>query len=155
MAAIGKAGSYANIQPVNDPLAGAITFADDVFARKRKEEADKAEKERVAAEKKRLEDEKDLELKGTFTGFGTPDAAMLSGLRSGVEVLAQAQIDRDTGKISRNDYLVLRQNVLAGIDNAKKKSENINTQTKEVAEAIAEVIFSNQQYKKRYLLEVL
>lgn len=39
--AVGSKNAFANIQPVNDPLAGAITFADDVFARKRKEDADK------------------------------------------------------------------------------------------------------------------
>jgi hypothetical protein len=50
--AIGRRHSFANIQPVNDPLAGAITFADDAFERKRREDAVKAEKQKKLEEDK-------------------------------------------------------------------------------------------------------
>ena len=136
MSAVGKVNSYANIQPVNDPLAGAITFADDVFARKRKEDADKAEKQRLAAEKKQLADSKDLDLKGEFTGYGTPDGAIMAGLRKAADAVANAQRDRDSGKMSATDYKIFVQNVKTNMDYMNNKAKNINSQASSYAEMI-------------------
>jgi hypothetical protein len=134
--AIGRVGSYANIQPVNDPLAGAITFADDVFARKRKEDADKLALQKKEKEAKQAQDEKDLNIQGEFTGYGTPDGAMMSALVKAKEKLSDDMRKRDSGEISRSEYNIRKQNLMTNIDYLKNKAKNINTQSTNYAEMI-------------------
>jgi len=124
--AIGRTGAFATVQPIKDSIGDAMTATEDAGfkyrAEKRIEDEAKAKKE----EEKDLEFKGDLEkAKAVITGNRGYDAPVIEAVGLLKSKMADDYRLYKSGKLSKLEYDIKKNNLLFQVDLLKQKSEGI------------------------------
>lgn len=135
--ALGRVGSYITDKPVQDSIQDALKYTEQMGFKYREEEDKKKEKETALKAAK----EKDLELpdtKVTYTPFSSDNAMRMDlATKCKNKITESANLVR-LGKMSQQEFNLIKSNVMGAIDFANQGATNINTQVTNIAKLASE-----------------